>query len=827
VQQSSKTVTTAELPDSARIVVVGGGVGGASVAYHLAVLGETDVVVLERAELTSGSTFHSAGLVGQLRADPTLTRMNMYSVELYRELQHGDSPVGWTESGGIKLASTTERLEEIRRQISWARSYGLPLHEISPAEAAERFPLVDLDGVVGAAYLESDGHLDPSQLCYSLAAGARALGVRVYQRTRVTGIDVDRGRVRRMRTDRGDIECEIVVNCAGMFAAEVGRLAGVRVPLIPMSHQYVVTEPFRSRDDPPLPTLRDPDLLVYFRQEVDGLVMGGYERDPAPWTATERSFDAIAADFNGRLLAEDWPRFDEIVANAQRRVPALADVGVRRMINGPEAFTPDNEFCLGETGVGGFFVAAGFCAHGIAGAGGIGQVMAEWILTGEPAMDLSHMDVSRFGQQYRSPRYTLARTVENYRTYYDIPYPDRQRQAGRPLRRPPAYAWHTAHGAVFGEKAGWERVDWYESNADGVAPPPVGWPARYWSAAIGAEHRRTRDAAGLFDESSFAKIEVTGPDAARLLDWACDNEVAREVGDVTYTQALNHRGGIESDYTVTRLAADAFLVVTGTAFGSHDIALLRRRARECDADVRITDVTGATCCYALWGPRSREILQGCTPADLGNDAFPYMTAQELTIGDVPVRALRVTFVGELGWELYASAEYGATLWEEVLAAGRPLGIGAAGYRAIESMRLEKGYRVWGTDITAETTPYEAGLGFCVKLDKPGGFVGRDALTAARQVGLSRKLRPIVLADARRWVLGSEPVRIDDAIVGRVTSGGYGYTVDASIAYAYLPIDAKPGTPVEIDVFGDWVLGEVVSEPMFDPRGARVRGAHAD
>jgi 4-methylaminobutanoate oxidase (formaldehyde-forming) len=817
-------VTTAELPDAARVVVIGGGVGGTSVALHLAEMGERDVLLVERSELTSGSTFHSAGLVGQLRADPTLTRMNMYSVELYRRLDDTDNPVGWRESGGIKLASSPERLEEIRRQISWARSYGLPLHEIGPAEVAERFPLVDLDGVIGAAYLESDGHLDPSQLCYSLATAARGLGVRIRQGTRVTGIVTRGGRVARVRTTGGDVECEIVVNCAGMFAAEIGRLAGVRIPLLPMSHQYVITEPFRAPGEPSLPTLRDPDLLVYYRQEVDGLLMGGYERDPAPWTASRFAFDAIPSDFNGRLLPEDWPRFEEIAANAQRRVPALADVGVRRLINGPEAFTPDNEFCLGETEVGGFFVAAGFCAHGVAGAGGIGKVMAEWIIEGEPSFDLSHMDVVRFGRQYRSPGYTLARTVENYRTYYDIPYPERQRQAGRPLRRSPVYAWHAAHGAVFGEKAGWERVDWYESNADGAATAPRGWPSRYWSSAIGAEHLATRAGAGLFDESSFAKIEVSGATAPAFLDWVCDNEVARALGSVTYTQALNEHGGIESDFTVTRIDDEEFLVVTGTAFGSHDLSWLRRQARRRGLDVRIADVTGAMCCYALWGPRSREILQSLTPNDLRNESFPYMTAQEITVGDVPVRALRVTFVGELGWELYASSEYGATLWETLWEAGRAAGMVAAGYRAIESMRLEKGYRVWGTDITPETTPYEAGLGFCVKLDKPGGFVGRDALRTAREEGLTRRLRAIVLADARRLVLGTEPVRIDGEIVGRVTSGGHGYSVAASIAYAYLPIDAKPGTAVEVDLFGNWVPGEVVSEPLFDRTGTRVRDA---
>jgi glycine cleavage system aminomethyltransferase T/glycine/D-amino acid oxidase-like deaminating enzyme len=812
------------LPSSARVVVIGGGVGGTSVAFHLAESGERDVVLVERAELTSGSTFHSAGLVGQLRADPTLTRMNMYSVELYRKLQDSDHPVGWTESGGIKLASTPERLDEIRRQISWARTFDLPLHEISPAEVAERFPLVHLDGVVGAAFLESDGHLDPSQLCYSLAAGARANGVRIVQGTRVTGIDVTGGRVRGVHTDQGDVACEVVVDCAGMFAAEIGRMAGVRIPLLPMSHQYVVTEPFRSRADPPLPTLRDPDLLVYFRAEVDGLVMGGYERDPAPWTATERSFDAVPADFNGRLLADDWPRFEQIAVNAQRRVPALADIGVRRLINGPEAFTPDNEFCLGETALAGFFVAAGFCAHGIAGAGGIGRLMAEWIIHGESSMDVSHMDINRFGAQYRSPSFTLGRTVENYRTYYDIPYPERQREAGRPLRRSPAFAWHREHGARFGEKAGWERVDWYEPNAASMpkAVRPDGWAGRYWSPAIAAEHRATRSAAGLFDETSFAKLEVSGPRAAEFLQWACDNDVARGVGDVTYTQALNERGGIEADFTVTRLEPDVFLVVTGTAFGSHDMAWLRRQARRYGAGVRIADVTGGSCCYALWGPRARDILQPLTPADLSDAAFPFLTAQELTIGDVPARAQRVTFVGELGWELYASSDYGLTLWDTLWAAGRDDGLVAAGYRAIESMRLEKGYRVWGTDLTAETNPYEAGVGFCVKPAKP--FLGREAVVAAKAEGLTRRLRAIVLAEPTQVVLGAEPVRIDGEVVGRVTSGGYGYSVDASIAYAYLPVEARPGTLVEIDLFGQWVPGEVVAEPLFDPQGSRVRAS---
>ncbi len=432
------TRTTTDLPTRARVVVIGGGLGGTSIAYHLAELGETDVVLLERDELTSGSTFHSAGLVGQLRADPTLTRMNMYSVDLYRRLQQTEHAPAWVESGGIKLASSPERLDEIRRQISWAQTYDLPLHEISATEARDMFPLMSTDGVDGACILESDGQLDPSQLCMALAALARQGGVTIRTHTRVTAIDtVDIGhgqrRVSKVRTDRGDIECEVVVDAGGMFAAEIARMVGVRVPIVPMSHQYVVTESLGGEHSPAgaglgdrdatLPSLRDPDLLVYFRQEVEGLVMGGYERNPAPWSTTATTYDAIPADFNGKLLPEDWERLEEIATNAAVRVPAMADVGLRSVINGPEAFTPDNEFCLGETAVAGFFVAAGFCAHGIAGAGGIGKVMAEWIVDGEPEFDLWHMDIGRFGEAYASPSYTLARTIENYQTYYDISYP--------------------------------------------------------------------------------------------------------------------------------------------------------------------------------------------------------------------------------------------------------------------------------------------------------------------------------------------------------------------------------------------------------------------
>lgn len=819
------------LPDSAKIVVIGGGLGGASVAYHLAELGETDVALIERAELTSGSTFHSAGLVGQLRADPTLTRMNQYSVELYRRLQDGsegstDDPApGWVESGGIRLASSAERMEEIRRQIGWAAAFGLDLQEITASEAQGQFPLLNADGVVGGAYLASDGHVDPSQLCHALATHARRAGVAIHQHTRVTGIDTDRGRVTTVRTDRGTIECETVVNCAGMFAAEIGRMVDVRIPVVPLSHQYLVTEAFLEPREQPLPSMRDPDLLVYFRQEVNGLVMGGYERDPAPFATDHNTYDAIPADFNGRLLPDDWDRLEEITTNAQVRVPAMADVGIRSFVNGPEGFTPDNEFCLGETDVDGFFVAAGFCAHGIAGAGGVGRVLAEWVVAGEPSLDVWHMDVRRFGRHYRSPAYTLARTLETYRTYYDITHPLHERSAGRPLRTPPAYGWHREHDAEFGEKAGWERVNHYRSNATrgDEALRPRGWAGRLWSPAVGAEHSATREAAVLFDQSSFAKIEVSGPDAAELLEWLCANRVARDVGAVTYTQLLNSSGGIEADLTVTRWGPDLFWVVTGTAYGSHDLAWLQRHARRRGADVRIADVTGQHCCYCLWGPNSRDVLGRLTGADLTDDGFGFMSAQHISVGDVPVRAQRVTFTGELGWELYAPTEFGLGLWEALLDAGRDHGLTPGGYHAIESLRLEKGYRVWSREVTPETTPYEAGLGFAVRLDKPGGFLGRDALVEARKPGPAQRLRCLVMSDPRSVALGNEPVRVGDEVRGRVTSGGYGYTVEKSIAYGYLPADVEVGTGVAVLVDGEWVAAEVVNEPLFDPKGERFRG----
>jgi len=796
--------------------VIGGGVGGAAILYWLARLGWTDVVMVERARVTSGSTFHSAGLVGQLRGSLSLTRMMMNSVDLYRSLgAEVGLETGWHEVGSLRLASSPERMEELARQAGWAKTFGLPLELISAAEAQRLFPPMSTDGVRGAAYLPTDGYIDPSQLTFALVEGARRRGAEICEETRVTGIEVAGGAVRAVVTDRGPIETDLVVNAGGMFATEIGLLAGVNVPIIPMAHEYLITRPSGLRLD--MPTMRDPSLLVYFRPESGGLVMGGYERDPEPW-----GMDGIPPDFNGKLLDEDWARFEPLMRNAIERVPSLHDAQVVKLVNGPEAFTPDGEFILGPSDVRGFWVAAGFCAHGLAGAGGMGRLVAEWIVEGRPDLDAWEMDSRRFGRHYVSREYTLARTREVYSTYYDVKYPGHERSAGRPLRVSPAYPRLKELGAAFGEKSGWERANWFEPNAarGDASLRPRGWAGRLWSPAIEAEHRACRESAALFDFTSFAKIDVRGPGAAAFLERLTDNQVARGVGRLTYTQMLNQDGGIECDFTITRLADQRFRVITGTAFGRHDLSWIEEHA-PADGMVEVEDVTSGFACIGLWGPSARQILQRLTPVDVSNAAFPYMTARELPVGSVPCLALRVTYVGELGWELYCPAEFGLRLWDTLWEAGKPYGLVAGGYKAVDSLRLEKGYRVWGSDIGPEVDPYQAGLGFSVKLDK-GDFIGREALVRKRDAPANTRLACLVLDEPHSVALGSEPVRIGGEIAGRVTSGGYGYSVGRSIAYAFVPRGAKKDEPVEVELFGQWVPGRISADPLYDPRGEKIR-----
>ncbi len=807
------------MPERVRAVIIGGGVGGCSIAYWLARLGWHDIVLLERAQLTSGSTFHSAGLVGQLRSSKALTTMMMNSVELYRELgAEVDLETGWREVGSLRLASSPERMEELRRQAAWAETFGLPLELISPPAAAELFPPLDTKGVLGAAFLPSDGYLDPSQLTLALAKGARLLGAEIRTETVVTAIDVSSGRVTGVEIEhdgsRSKLLTDVVVNAGGIYAHEIGALAGIHVPLVAMAHQYAITKP--SGLPTSMPTLRDPSLLVYFRGESGGLVAGGYERDPVPW-----GLGGIPRDFNNRLLDGDWDRFAPLYENACRRIPLLSEAEIVKLVNGPEAFTPDGEFILGESAVGGLWVAAGFCAHGIAGSGGMGRLVAQWIATGQPGLDAWHMDSRRFGDQYRSRAYTLERTTEVYATYYDVVYPGHERSAGRPLKLSPIYPRLSSLGAAFGEKSGWERANWFTCNEnDGdEGLRPRGWAGREWSPAVGAEHRACRERAALFDQTSFAKMEVFGPGALAALERICANRIDRPPGRVIYTQMLNERGGIECDLTVTRLDAERFRLVTGTATGSHDRAWIEANLPG-DGSALIEDVTSRYACVCLWGPLARDILAPLTESDISSDAFRYLSAAELNVGPVPCLAVRVTFVGELGWELYCPVEYGARLWDTLFEAGGPHGIVAAGYRAIDSLRLEKGYRVWGSDITPVDTPVEAGLSFAVAMDK-GDFIGKRALEAARSP--DRLLACLVLDDPRSVVLGEEPVRIAGHTQGRVTSGGFGYSIGRSIAYAYIPVEmASAGQRVEVNLFGDWIGGEVATEPLFDPGNARIR-----
>lgn len=791
------------VPDRARAVVVGGGVAGCSIAYHLARLGWTDIVLIEQHGLTEGTTWHSAGFVGQLRSTITQTKMIMYSSALYAELRErtGLDP-GWRGVGGLRLATTPDRVDELRRQVSSATTYGLDLHLLDRAETAAMAPALHVDDVLAAGWLPGDGYLEPARLAEALAAGARGLGATLLTGVRLEAVETAGGAVRAAVTTHGRIETDVIVNAAGAAAGTVGRLAAVAIPVVPIKHQYVVSSggPFAD-----LPTVRDPDHIVYFRPDGDGLLVGGYIRD------TETCWDASSLSSPRQLFEPDLSRFAESWTNARHRVPSLRSASIAKVVHGPEAFTPDGEFLLGETAVRGFWVAAGFCVHGLAAAGGVGKVLAEWIVDGLPEWDMSTMDVRRFGAHAASRSWATEKALDAYSRYYDIVYPYQEWTAARPLRRSPVWPRLSTLDASLGEKAGWERVNWFGWGSSFSAPRPHGWAGHNWSPSIAAECAATFESAGLFDQSSFAKLDVRGPDAARFLSWVCAGRVDRAPGTVTYTQLLNERAGIEADLTATRLSPNHFRLVTSTASGVRDAQWLRRRSD--GFDVSIVDVTGAYGCLCLWGPQARDVLAPLTDDPLD---FGFMTARSLLVGAVPVLAQRVTFVGEFGWELYAGAEYTLTLWDLLLESGvaKP-----AGYRAIDSMRLEKGYRVWGSDITPETTPDEAGLSFAVR--RNGDFLGAAALRAAGAP--RRRLRCLTLADPLTVCLGSEPVRVGGTPVGRVTSGGIGYRVGASIAYAYLPAEVEPGTQVEVGIFGGWQQATVVDEPLYDPENTRVRG----
>ncbi len=809
-------------PSQARVVVVGGGIIGCSTAYHLAKLGCPDVLLLERAKLTSGSTHHAAGLVGQLRTSAGITQLLGHSVAIYNSIEEETGlATGWKMNGGLRLACNRQRMTELERQATTAHSFGLEMHLLTPSEARELWPLMSIDDLVGAAFLPTDGQANPADITQALAKGARMHGGVLIEDCAATGVELRDGRVAAVLTEQGRVACEIIVNCGGQWAVEFGRLAGVNVPLVSVQHQYMITEAIDGVTSD-LPTLRDPDRLTYYKEEVGGLVMGGYEPNPLPWAA-----DGIPEGFHFTLLDSDWDHFEQLITLALPRVPALETAGVKQLLNGPESFTPDGNFILGEAPeVAGYFVGAGFNAFGIAAGGGAGKALAEWILGGEPPYDLWPVDIRRFGRPHAEIDWVRTRTHEMYGKHYTLAWPHEENQSGRPYRRSPLYDDLAAAGACFGEKLGWERPNWFAPA--GVAPrDEYSFERQNWFAHVGEEHRAVRERVGVFDQTSFAKFEMTGRDAERALGWMCANDVARPPGTVVYTQLLNSRAGIECDLTVARMAEGRYYIVTGTGFASHDFHWIRTHV-QAGLEADLTQVTDDYSVVSVFGPRSRDLLSSITSDNLDNRAFPFGSVREIRIGDTLVTALRITYVGELGWELHVPAASARDVYGAVMTAGEAHGVTPCGYRAIESLRLEKGYRAWSSDLTPDHTPLQAGLGFAVKLDTNAPFLGREALVEQRQTALKRRLACFTTDDNDVVLLGRETIYRNGERVGWLTSGGYGYTVDRSIGYGYVRNPAgvdreylRTGA-YELEVASRRVPASIHFGPLYDPRNERIR-----
>jgi glycine cleavage system T protein len=814
-------------PTHAQIVVIGGGIIGCSTAYHLARDHKADVVLLEQGKLTSGSTWHAAGLVGQLRSSASITRVLKYSVDLYKTLKDETGlETGWKMTGCLRLATNQDRWTEFRRLATTAKSFGMDMHLLDATEVKRMWPLMETSDLVGASWLPTDGQASPSDITQSLAKGARMHGAKLFEEVRVTGFDMTDGRITVVKTTKGDIACEKVVNCAGQWARQVGAMAGIDVPLQPVKHQYIITEKIDGLATD-APTIRDPDRRTYFKEEVGGLVMGGYEPNPQAWDTGLAGGD-VPDDWEFRLFDDDFDHFEQHMTQAIARVPALERVGVKQMINGPESFTPDGNFILGSAPeCANMFVGAGFNAFGIASGGGAGWVLAQWAVDGEAPLDLWVVDIRRFSGLHRDRQWVRDRTLEAYGKHYTIGFPHEEYLSGRPAIVSPLYERLQAHGAVFGSKLGWERPNWFAPK--GTEPKDIYSMGRQnWFAPVGDEHRHVREHVGIFDQSSFAKYEVSGPDAARALDWICANDVSKPAGRLTYTQLLNTRGGIEADLTVARLADDLFYVVTGTGFRTHDRAWIADHVPE-NFDVSIEDITEQYGTLSLMGPNARKVLAAVTDTDVSNAAFPFGHVREIGIAGATVRALRVTYVGELGWELHIPIEATGKVFDALMAAGAPYGIRPVGYRALESLRLEKGYRAWGSDITPNDTPFEAGLGWAVKLRKNTDFVGRRALEKINGAPLKKRFAGFTVDDPDIVLVGRETILRNGEPVGYLSSGGYGYTVGKNIGYGYV----RNADGVDDDFLGSGDYELVVAmektparihlEPLYDPKGDKVKG----
>ncbi|MFI0846620.1 FAD-dependent oxidoreductase [Mesorhizobium sp. IMUNJ 23232] len=810
------------LPQKARVVIIGGGVAGCSMAYHLAKLGWTDILLLERKQLTSGTTWHAAGLIGQLRATANMTRLAKYTADLYVKLEEETGvATGMRQCGSISVALTSERKEELYRNASMARARGVDVEEISPAEAKTRYPHLEIGDVVGAVYIPKDGQGDPANITQALAKGARMLGAKIVEQAKVTAIHQDKGRVTGVTAvvdgEATTIACEHVVNCAGMWAHGVGAMAGVPVPLHACEHFYIVTEPIPGLQR--LPVLRVPDECAYYKEDAGKILLGAFEPVAKPW-----GMDGIPEDFCFDQLPEDFDHFEPILEKAVKRFPLLAETGIHTFFNGPESFTPDDRYYLGEAPqLRNFWVACGFNSIGIQSSGGAGMALAQWMQDGEPPFDLWDVDIRRVQPFQANKTYLYRRSVETLGLLYADHFPYRQMVSARGVRRSPLHEHLKARGAVFGEVAGWERANWFARDGQ-EREYRYSWKRQNWFDNQRDEHLAVRNDVGLFDMTSFGKIRVEGRDALPFLQKLCANDMDVPAGKIVYTQMLNERGGIESDLTVSRLSETAFLLVVPGATLQRDLAWLRRHLT--DEFVVITDATAAESVLCLMGPRARDVIKKVSPNDFSNEHNPFGTWQKIEIGMGEARAHRVTYVGELGWELYVSTDQAAHVFEAIEEAGAEFGLKLCGLHTLDSCRIEKAFRHFGHDITDEDHVLEAGLGFAVKTSKPG-FIGRDAILRKREAGLERRMVQFRLTDPQPLLFHNEAIVRDGKIVGTVTSGNYGHHLGGAIGMGYVPCTGQSEADIlassyQIEIAGERFAAQASLKPMYDPGSERVR-----